>query len=1112
MVANFVSLAKNSHYAQGQGFEVSSQHPCELCGRERYCFQIADDAEEVYKILCHWTDPSTPPRGWLHVGTARDRRPIFVKEGYRRSKRSKNSRYPDLVKLTPDQKLKADVPAWQDVHIPLSELSIGHTVRLKPKAPGSSALYKVINIYSQKYNGQFTLMCDLHRVGGFGYGKTVIPKDDIAEIITFDPETGAKEQFIEYTYSETQKVIRHQWTDRRPVYDGQTKKVRPFYRDSEGNWHCGKGKAGFPLYRQEEVEAAIRSGKIIFAVAGEQVVECLRLIGLSASSNQGGEGSFRQIAQELAPIFKEVLQPQSVDAESAEEIDDSCNPLLVIWPDNDETGKRAGEDLLKECYKLGIPAVIINPEMLHPELPDKGDAKDWSEKCSSLSMSETDILRLLEIAIDEAIAFQELDGQHRWQRANWKAAISYKGEIGFWRKDKDNSSYWEPMCNFDFQIEREIEDSFGGGLVLQVKRSFEKRQYRVILNSCDYTKPDVFTDALKRAMGVGVVCNLSKPQLNALMNARLHEYRTTRQGKLFKRIDRYGQQEDGTWVFSDRQYTSKGERTSEEETGWIFNPNLGKNDFIPCPELAPEDPNVLKVLVNAARRFYGVKNIYQVLLTMGWTVAGLHYREIFQNYKFFPLLNNHGEPGSCKTLASETALSLVGVNWPSNGMLGRVSVSAIYEHGSKTGSLPFIWDDPERNIENEELAKTWYNAKARIVRGNKQEPHSPMGISSNHVFGGDQAATYTRFIRNPYERATDGDKLAFQELQQAQIKASGAFPSLIKIGFDPVAILAIEQELLPHLPLAHLRIAQSLAIVIYYAQKIVELSKGTEDIKKWAIEHLCSNENDANNAGDSLLDFIDKILALESESAIGDWNLRRDVERDGKKYVAIHYSDVWSLIDQEFHPATYNLKSLKSLVTKAGGVTNTSVRFSKSKDEVLAYRRALLSPRMSDGEEILPKSPEIIPRKAWLLPAELFNSPGDGSDDGDRGGGSNSPPPLPSPAPVTGVAECNQDVVTTSNSDFVSTSASLSDSCNYVTKKEEREREEILVPTPTPNNNKEQRSKSFDYSSYTVTGTAQTLVDQELETVTKNSQIQKTRAVTEDNASLKIPSERSGLG
>ncbi|MDF5736320.1 MULTISPECIES: hypothetical protein [unclassified Nostoc] len=53
-------------------------------------------------------------------------------------------------------------------------------------------------------------------------------------------------------------------------------------------------------------------------------------------------------------------------------------------------------------------------------------------------------------------------------------------------------------------------------------------------------------------------------------------------------------------------------------------------------------------------------------------------------------------------------------------------------------------------------------------------------------------------------------------------------------------------------------------------------------------------------------------------------------------------------------------RSLKSLVLKAGGVTGTTARFSCDRDQVLAYKRLLLSPRNdADGNSITPKFSSI---------------------------------------------------------------------------------------------------------------------------------------------------------
>lgn len=1018
--------------------QASTQEECPLCAERRYCGLVKNSAGEIYKVICQWADPNAPPQGWKHTGTAKDGRAIFTQT---RSihKRRKNKKYPIEIQLYPK---KLDVPGYQDLSVPLKELSKGHVVRLRDGNPGGSdALYVVHQIVGERVGGVQTLVAKLKTKDSLGMGILSVPLSEVALIITTDPKTGAKEQFIEYHYSENQKVVRTQWSDRRKVYGNQSKQIRPYWRGEE-DWRVGKGGHPWPLYREEEARHAIENRGIVFAVGGEQAVEALRSIGLIATCNQGGEGGFASIAQSLSASFSS--HEPLLNSEELESSTSEPKPLLVIWADNDKTGFKGQEALLKACYHHKVTAVAINPLLLWPDMPEKGDAKDWIDYLQNVDALNEQLYRQLEGVIEQAILDEETEAQWRFSRASWKAPTSYQGEIGEWitvGKGEEVRKTWQPLCNFDFVVEREIQDDFGGALVLQVKRSFENHQQRVILNSTDYTKLDTFVDALKKALGVGIVCNLTRTQLQALFNVRLHEYRTTRGGKVFRRIDRYGQQVDGTWVFRDRQYTKFGNPTHENESGWVFNPSLGKDDFIPCPELANENESALVNLVNSSRKFFGTKNIYQVLLAIGWVVAGLHSQAIFNSDNSFPLLNSHGEPGSCKTLAAETALSLVGMNWPQVGMLARVSTSALYEHGSRTGSLPFFWDDPERSPENEELAKNWFNWKPRKVRGNEQVPHSPMGITSNHVFGGDQAATYTRFIRIPFERASEGSKESFQELKAAQAKASGAFSQLLKLGYPTQEVAALEGELLSHLPLAHARIAQSLAVTTWYAQKVVDLTGGGESIKEWVIDHLCSSENDANSSGDSLQDFIEKLLALESESKVGDWNLKRAVERDGRHFVAIYTTDTWGLVDRRFKPATYNLKALKPLVKIAGGIIDTTVRFAKSQDQVLAYERALIVPRTVDGVEVPPNPPETIPRKAWLIPATLFYD-------------------------VTFETVCNQDTVTLSDDDFPMVSAYEDSSCNHVTENKEIREEKNSSPQTSTN---EVIVGTLQNSGYTVT-------------------------------------------
>ncbi|HEY9650543.1 MAG TPA: hypothetical protein V6C95_07765, partial [Coleofasciculaceae cyanobacterium] len=254
-----------------QGNQASSQERCPLCDRDRFCFMIKNNAGEVSKVLCKWTDALNPPDGWNHVGAAKDGRPIFAVQGAQR-KRRKSKKYPAIVQLQPQT--KADIPSFDDVYIPVKEVDKGYTVRVKPGNPGGSdTLYVIDRIDGKKFNGVHTLVAKL-KVKDSPYGGTMeVPLSEIAEVVTCDPNTGASEQFIEYYYSETQKVVRTQWTDRRPVYgSNQSKQIRPYWQSESGNWNCGKGEQPWPLYRQDEVIQIIKSCGIVFALGGEQAV------------------------------------------------------------------------------------------------------------------------------------------------------------------------------------------------------------------------------------------------------------------------------------------------------------------------------------------------------------------------------------------------------------------------------------------------------------------------------------------------------------------------------------------------------------------------------------------------------------------------------------------------------------------------------------------------------------------------------------------------------------------------------------------------------------------------------------------------------------------------
>ena len=165
-----------------------------LCSRDRYCYLIKNEAGEAYKVLCQWTDALNPPEGWNHDSIAKDGRPVFVKIGSQQKKR-KSKKYPAIVSLYPQD--KPDNPKRLDVCIPVKDVDSCHTVRLKPGNPGGTeTLHVVHRIDGKQVQGKHTLVAKLKVKDSLGVGTMEVPLSEIAEIVTYDPKKGAKEQFI----------------------------------------------------------------------------------------------------------------------------------------------------------------------------------------------------------------------------------------------------------------------------------------------------------------------------------------------------------------------------------------------------------------------------------------------------------------------------------------------------------------------------------------------------------------------------------------------------------------------------------------------------------------------------------------------------------------------------------------------------------------------------------------------------------------------------------------------------------------------------------------------------------------------------------------------------
>ncbi|HEY9737575.1 MAG TPA: hypothetical protein V6D06_14875 [Trichocoleus sp.] len=907
-------------------FEANRQNPCPLCDRDHYCYLISGPRGLIDQVVCQWTEEA--PEGWDRTNTAKDGRGVFTRRGAKRGRKH----FPAHFELKLAE--KTDFPEWAEVDLPLSSISKGAAVLLKPELGGmANYIYEVTAIDRNHRAGHFTYTLVRQDTG---LGTTIVKEADLLGVATHDPQTGARERQIEYLYPDpfTQqplgKVVRRQWDDRRRVYDGgKTKHVRPWHWLTDGQcWSDrGKGEKQWPLYRENEAKEAILKGEPVFVVGGEQAVECYRSLGLTATSCQGGESNYRQVVDRLRDSF-EVAKAEKLQ------------PFLAVHPDNDITGEaRFGVDLLEYASKLKVPAVCIEPLELWQAMPPGGDIKDWLDSGIEREL----MLKTLEAAVDNAIDRQEDELRAAKQRDRWEAPDVLEGELGYWRQADERGRYFYPKTDFDFQIERELLSADGGGLLLQVKRADERCQRRVFLKSTDYSAVQQFKTALKKALGVGIICRLSNNELEALIRARLHEYRITRQGKAYRLTDRVGQQEDGSWVFKQCQFDKRGEPTDEARSLWVWNDKLyGDDCSMPSPAIAPHNPNLLPRMVETMQRAFGPDNIYPALLTLGYGAAAVHYQEIIAKEGSFPILNLYGDPGSGKTSAAECALSMMGMT--EEGIMRDISLSAAYEKLKLAGSLLHCLDDPKRTPELDEFLKGFYNGKSRIVRGkeqgfNIQRPHSPMMVTTNHACGETSAATQSRLIRLWFNKSSRGEVTAFKELLVLQKTASGCLIDLIKMGYDAEAIYALELELLPHLPYAHARIAKSLALLLHYAQKVAALAGiSDEGLRSYVINVLCRSANDPDESGDSLRDFFEKLWVLQSQAKVGDWNMRLVAHRNSEQVkLALYLPGIWTVLDKEYDLA-YNRKVIERLLEGVGGV-NSKQRFHSSEDLSKAFER-----------------------------------------------------------------------------------------------------------------------------------------------------------------------------
>ena len=175
-----------------------------------------------------------------------------------------------------------------------------------------------------------------------------------------------------YVYSPTQRVTRH-----------DPKAFRPWHRAHEqAPWQLGEGQVKFPLYHQDEVEAADPDVWVLIP-EGEKDVDNLRMLGHLATTNAGGADRWRE---EFAEQFR--------------------GRRVMLLADNDLAGGR-------RIAKIGRALTGVAAEVRVLRFPDLPKGGDISDKIAQ-GWTRADI--------DQAIAAAPL-----WTPARGSAGASLRG-------------------------------------------------------------------------------------------------------------------------------------------------------------------------------------------------------------------------------------------------------------------------------------------------------------------------------------------------------------------------------------------------------------------------------------------------------------------------------------------------------------------------------------------------------------------------------------------------------------------------------------------------------------------------------------------------------------
>jgi 5S rRNA maturation endonuclease (ribonuclease M5) len=226
--------------------------------------------------------------------------------------------------------------------------------------------------------------------------------------------------------------------------------------DGKGGWVWKLNGVRKVLYRQPEL---IASDGPVYIVAGEKDVETMRQHGLTATTNPGGEGKWRQ-------EYNEFLKDRDV----------------VILEDNDQQGQKHGRMVSENLDGTAKSIKIIR----FTELQEKSDVSDF---LAAHSVNE------LKDKVDAAPLFDgsyaEYFGEPEAEIIKTSKACVYEfSDNGIvWNKPTKDGPVPTPLTNFTAQIVAQIERDDGAEIVrnYEIEAKLKAKPFHFSITASEYS-------------------------------------------------------------------------------------------------------------------------------------------------------------------------------------------------------------------------------------------------------------------------------------------------------------------------------------------------------------------------------------------------------------------------------------------------------------------------------------------------------------------------------------------------------------------------------------------------------------------------------------------------